>query len=247
MPSQYNKKGQLAYNKIMSRSASSQSRFSGRHRRNVHRINAVKAIDKQQDKDLMKLKRDVFNLKKDNELKHATTELSFGGIVVGTSAQNTMNNPAQAITDVARIGDALTNVFCNINLTAQGLATDETILRIIVFWDKQNVITNQADLLEGAGTANQNINSPVDWDKKKQFQILRDRTFILLPGNVVGTTNTNFQAMRQIKFRINLKNKVTRFESAGTTVLNNALKIMLMSSNTVAIDVDGFAQVGFRG
>jgi len=220
-----------------------------RKSRIVVKTPAVKKIDKQQDKEIRALKKDVRILKGANEAKHHDESLTFAGFSHTASQQANILDPAQGDGDTQRIGDEVTASRLESRWVLIGDNDAVTTFRIMIMWDKQNALADFTDFLTVTGNS-QAVNSPVDWDKKKLFSILYDKTFTFNVGTLVdgSVTAVPFEMERHIKINLNLKNKKVVFQGGGTTVNVNALKIFLWSNNaTVGAQANGITRVIFHG
>lgn len=212
------------------------------------KVHSVKKIDRQQDKELRKLRKDVALLKGSNERKHYDENLSFGGFTT-SSQQNTLNDVPQGTTDITRIGDELVCTFLESNFTLSGSFDDTVVVRIVYLWDKQNVLATSADFMQSTG-ASDDINAFFDWDKKKLFSVLSDKSYTLTPQNLIdGTTAAvNYPRELQIKERINLKRKQIAYENASAVPNVSALKIYVWSnSGTAGPQLVGKTRLHFLG
>lgn len=195
------------------------------------KVPAVKKIDKQQDKEIHKLKKDVALLKGSNERKHFDENLSFGGFTT-TSQQNLLNDVPQGTSDITRIGDQIVCTYLESNFTLSGSFDDTVVVRIVYIWDKQNVITTSALMMQSTGGSD-DINAFFDWDKRRMFTVLSDKSYTLTPQNLIdgSVTAINYPRELQIKDRINLRRKKVSYENASNTPNVGALRIIIWSNS----------------
>ncbi len=213
------------------------------------KIPATKKIDKQQDKEIRKLKKDVRLLKGSNESKHLDKEITFATYTQSTSNVDTLNDMAQGDADIQRVGDEAVMIHLSGKFVLVG-ETDEVVTsRVIIMIDKQNIFTDHTTFMAASGGAN-DVNAYIDWDKKKQLQILLDRRYTSNVGNLVdgSVTSAPFAMERTLSYSINLRNKKVVFQGGGQTINVNALKIFVFSnSSTTGPQITGFFRLTFRG
>lgn len=143
--------------------------------------------------------------------------------------------PAQGITDGTRVGDSIKcqhlsmrlHVFAN----TSAASTVRSIVRCIIFEDKQNKVSAGGDLLQIFGTG-QGVLSPKYWDNRFETKVLYDKTWTLDNINQTG---------RHESIELPLGHH-SQFE-AGTTAINTGSYKMLYFSNHVATDLPTFNYV----
>lgn len=165
------------------------------------------------------LVKDVNYLKKmvNVEMKLATLSISASPTYSG--AISIMNNPAQGDTDLSRDGDSIKNQDVTISMIARaGLSS--AIVRVIVFWDKQNKITSVSEFLDSTYVGG--LFAPIaprDYDHRFECKTLFDKVFAL-PIN--GQDTRVFE--ENIKIGLH-----TQFEAGSTTINTGALKVLYLS------------------
>lgn len=132
----------------------------------------------------------------------------------------TLCTPAQGAGATARNGDSLKMM----NLTMRGVIDYNTLgiaemVRLIIFIDKQNIITTGAQFLQYTGVY-MATSSPKNEGNKFDTKVLYDRIF---PVSLYKP---------QYKFTINMKlNSHVHFAAGTTTIENGALKLLFISQN----------------
>lgn len=169
----------------------------------------------------LRLARKVANLvnieEKIDDTQQTSVTFDYNGAI------DILNNPAQAITDVGRIGDSIKVQKIHIKGTVAGSTTAGTLSnnRLILFWDEQNQVATAADLLETVGSTYSPF-SPKHYDKRFRSNILYDQHFSLstVPGSQAWFKN----------FEVSLPiGKHTQFSAASTTINTGALKFLYIT------------------
>lgn len=126
-------------------------------------------------------------------------------------------NPAQGLADNQRIGDSIK--LQNFTFKYQcSRNTSDSIIRVIIFEDKQNKIASVANLLSLTGTINA-VTSPKNYDTRYQTRILYDKCHIL------SSDNTTVMASAVLPL-----NWHTQFNAGTQTVNTGDLKICYISN-----------------
>ncbi len=170
----------------------------------------------------------VKRLKKGIELKHLDTQstniIDWNGLFI--TGFNTM---AQGLTDVTRIGDSIVCKSFRLSICYSSFSTNSNV-RIIIFWDKQDQIGAVTDILATSGSS-QVTNSAYNYDKRHRFIILYDRLTVLQDPTV------SISVKHTVKW-LSLKHKLTTFNAGTTAILNNKLKMLLISDRDPAVPAD---------
>lgn len=131
--------------------------------------------------------------------------------------------PAQGITALTRTGDSIKIK----NLTFRGefnknvLGIASEVVRMIIFWDKQNVINTVADFLQYTGLYG-SVYSQKNENTKYETKTLYDRSYII---------NSTYQ---QRKFDVVLKiNQHCNFQAGSTTIDTGALKVLYIGQSPI--------------
>lgn len=136
-----------------------------------------------------------------------------------TGSLSTLNTPNQGSTDSTRIGDSIK---CQ-NLTLRGYITanaaSAAFVRMMIIWDPQAKSATTADILEYTGSVYAPF-SPKDYDKRFQTRVLLDKTFNVMPADVI---------QREFDYVIPI-DQHTQFEAGGIGINSGALKILLISN-----------------
>jgi len=146
----------------------------------------------------------------------SNTNVDYNGTVV------TLCNPAQGTSVNQREGDSIKmqNLTLRGSCYLQGGLTG-SVFRMIIYLDKENIITAASDLLQVTGSS-ASVYSPKFQDTKFQSKVLYDKVFML------DTVN-----MTQYKFDINLKiDKHVNFTAGSTAIRDGALKMCFISNVT---------------
>lgn len=147
-----------------------------------------------------------------------------------TSTYNTtgnlsiLNNPPQGISDTQRIGDSIK---CQ-NLSLRGFIVHSPsavsgLVRIMIIWDPQNKAAVVGDVLQYSGSVYGVISSK-NYDKKFQTKVLHDKAYTLV--------TSSDSALKQFDIVIPI-NQHSQFENATQVVNSGALKILIISTETV--------------
>ena len=91
-------------------------------------------------------------------------------------------------------------------------------MRIVVILDKDNTI-NAGDIFTYINTTNV-VNSPYAKDNKYNYRVLMDRRFSPNANKPMIMFSKNFRIQKKVQF-----------EAATTTILYNAIKVFVYSSN----------------
>lgn len=172
-----------------------------------------------------RLKRDVQKLKRmagHPEYKQYTAT----DAPVNVDYDGTVDNiftPSQGDGSTDRDGDS-----CQLaRLTMRGFFNSsgdgfESFCRLIVFIDPENKSSSASDVLDSQflGT-NMAVHAPKDYQKRFNSKILYDRTF-WVPDPAIISRKPNFKITIPI-------NKKVMFNSGGTTIYKNALKLLYVS------------------
>lgn len=144
-----------------------------------------------------------------------------------TAADHTYNGtiinlctPSQGSAVNNRTGDSIKMK----NLTFRGEAlknATEELLRVIIFIDRQNTITNGSDLLQSVGNTNA-VFSPKKDDNKFDTKVLKDSLYKV----------TTDSPMTRIEFVLKI-NEHLHFNTGVSTVDKNALKMAVFSQSNV--------------
>ncbi len=146
----------------------------------------------------------------------AATAPTYTGIL------NTLNTPAQGVQSNQREGDSVKGKKLVIKgkFTYGGGNSEEC--RLIVFLDKQNVLTS-SNVLRVPATQSLIVFQPKNEETFYNSNILFDRTFIV-------NSSTKYDSPFRIKIPLNIH---TDFQSAGTTIVTNAIRILCFSQTNV--------------
>lgn len=167
--------------------------------------------------------------KKRKETIATATPLNTAGTIVQ------LNDVAEGDTSITREGLKITGkylfgrIFCEHN----GSSTSYTNVRMIIFWDKQQVADTAPTM---AGTASSSVLStassisPLSNTTKGRYTVIWDRHLTLV-GSPADDAGGALGATKYYKLNINLRNVVTRFNgSASTDIQKNGLYLGLFSS-----------------
>lgn len=168
--------------------------------------------------------------KKFHDLEITATDTDWDGLLAR------LNLIPQGTGDTSRIGDKCIMTSCRIHLRLLLQNRNDAVFRIILIYDKQDVIDTIADLLFVTGQANV-INSAYLVDNREQFQVLYDKRWIL-------DDDDKRQRLVNIDRKIN---KLVKFDAGGTNVLTGGLKLFVMSANadTTPAEFEGYSRVWF--
>ncbi len=135
----------------------------------------------------------------------------------------------QGQTDSSRIGDVLAAKSFRLSLCLTSL-TVASVFRVILYWDKQNLISTVGDLLHVTGSS-MVVNSAYNHDNRSRYIILLDKLWTLQdPATSV--------ALKTFTRWFSLKNKQVKYAAASTTVLTNNLKLFLISDKDPATAIN---------
>jgi len=134
-----------------------------------------------------------------------------------------LNNPPIGGTDITREGDQIACTYQELKITVlkpPGTGVDgQAYVRVIGFWDRQNTIVDQQEIINTLGTINA-VNNVFNIDHRKEWILLYDKTVEL---------NDLSKPMARFVFKTSLKKRLTQF-SAGTENINSgALKFLIIS------------------
>lgn len=166
-----------------------------------------------------KIQTRVAKLERAVQVKHDDTVLQGETYAYDAWFTIDLNVVDQGDADTERIGDRITNLCLDVNYLVKQNGSNANVTRFIVIWDKQDTISTQADLL-AASTANYSYLSHFNYDTQSQFIVIHDE-FILHDG----VYNDSWQGSKCI----NLWNRITRFNSATTTINTGVVKMFLLS------------------
>ncbi len=139
----------------------------------------------------------------------------------------TLNTIAQGTTDTTRVGDSL--LMKNLTFRIRCSAQITTWFRFIVFIDKQNQILTVADYLQQIGSAFA-VNSPKNHDKRFLSRVLLDKTYAI---SINGKQNYESNGFVKI-------DKHVQFQAGSTTINNNEIKLLVISSDAPAANNPSF-------
>lgn len=142
------------------------------------------------------------------------TAYDFNGVIA------TMCNPAQGTTAITRTGDSIKMQ----NMTLRGYVYNNaasSVTRVIVFYDKDNTITNVSDYLQSTGSALA-TESPKNEDNKFKTKTLLDKSITL---SLTG------EDMKKFSYVIKI-GKHTDFVATTSTISSGALKMIIISNQT---------------
>lgn len=143
----------------------------------------------------------------------------------------TINAPIQGTGNGQRIGDSIKVQNVNIKGYFTAGPTNPELWRVLLIWDKQNVIT-QSNLLDYVGNVNV-INGQKLEATKYNSQVLYDQVFKVQPN----TTNS----LQYFEIFIPV-NQHTNFDAGTTNITTGALKILFYTSTaTVSSSVVDYA------
>lgn len=133
----------------------------------------------------------------------------------------TLFQPIQGVGVTNRVGDSckLKNMIMRAEFAHNFTSTVKTeTARLIIFNDKENIISTAADLLQALGTY-QAVYQEKNEDNRYDTKILYDKEFVI-----------NDNTFSQRKINVNLKlNWHTHFQAGSTTIKNGALKAVILS------------------
>lgn len=167
-----------------------------------------------------RLSRRVKRLEKGMETKFFTQGPTAGGVNdIGDVVH--LCNPSQGDSQVTRDGSRL--VVKGISLTYHAYRNGaDAIMRVMVINDKNNQISSVADLLDSADGTGFSPFGRKDWEKRFDIKTLYDRTF-----PIDNVANPHKVVKKYIKCNIPVQ-----FSSSTTTITQNAIKLLIMSTNT---------------
>lgn len=161
--------------------------------------------------------------KKYKDLTATNLPIGWNGAVM-----NGFLSIAQGQTASLRIGDSIkvTSIHLKIRLQSS-LSTGGSLVRVILFWDKENTVSTPSDLFDTLGTVAAPM-SNFDKDQKSEIVILRDRTFNL---------ENSSDELVYLNWRFFKKNaqKHVRYEANTTTIEQNRLKCFLIGDQDPAV------------
>lgn len=138
----------------------------------------------------------------------------------------TINNMAQGIEVTERIGDKASISYVKLDFVCKIQSTDPaSLVRIIVFLDKQNEITTVTDILEFSNPITviggiQSYQSEYYRDTRKNYKIIKDIKLQMNPTD-------KLMVSKKVKFRCNIN---TLFQNASTTIQTNSIKVLALST-----------------
>jgi len=130
-------------------------------------------------------------------------------------AVSLINNMPQGTAQAQRVGDSVKMQTLTLRGIVSAGATLAETVRVIVFLDKENLITTGAQMLDNAGGGYAVISSKQE-DNKYQTRILFDRVFHVSPGY---RPKQSFTAVIPINIH-------THFTAGTTTIKDGALRIL---------------------
>lgn len=152
-----------------------------------------------------------FNVRQAPQVTYAGSLSELNGIV------------NQGDEDIQRNGDAIfmKNMLIHCSIMQQG-SGNQDIVRIILFYDKENKVASVSDFWDGTYLGI--TNAPQGFknhDKRFQTNVLLDRIF---------TINNNAQSIKH--FTKNLKiNKRVQYDAGSNTIQTGSLKLFMITSN----------------
>lgn len=209
----------------------------------------VKAKDKEQDKAIMTLKKQVRRLKVHDEHKYHDEYFPRASISYLTNSTTTLFDPAQGSTNQTRIGNEASCYRINLQgiVEASYASTLEPQqVRISVIQSKEGFVpsttaTSAAQKTYAVPATSYTVNVPFDDNNRKHFVVLWDKTFTL--NNTNGTGCIGFKKSIKVSRR-------TVFEEAGSTTAEKGQIYVLATTSspsaTPAI-VGWYARCHFKG
>lgn len=172
------------------------------------------------------------------EHKHLTTLITSAnidddGLIFGTN----LNIPEQGLLDTNRIGDT---ILCNsVHLRMNyiiGSNDVNTVLRIILIWDKYDTISTVGGILVSVGDSN-GVNSHYNVDTRREWIKLMDKTVV-----IQSPSGSKLKHLNKV-FKLN---KVTQFNASTEVINKGSLKLLYISSiDSGLLDADKPNIVGF--
>lgn len=135
----------------------------------------------------------------------------------------TLNDMAQGDSDSTRDGDSvkIQNLVIRGSMN-KGASATNSWCRMLIFWDKDNLVTAATDILEnymGSATA---PFAPKNHDRRFQTRVLYDKVFSLDASN----SARNFEQVIKI-------DQHTNYNEGTTTIYRGALKLLFISNESV--------------
>ena len=130
--------------------------------------------------------------------------------------------PPQGVDVESRTGDSIKMVNMTLRMLLQYNGTNFENVRVIVFIDKENTITNVSDYLDTIGTTS-SVLSPKNQVNQYDSKTIMDKTFAISANRP--------QAIIQKVFKLNLHE---HFQASTTTVKNNAIKMIVIGQQPSA-------------
>lgn len=133
---------------------------------------------------------------------------------------HTCNAPSSGLGDDERVGDkiVITSLAFRFSLQRNN-AGDFPAVRILVIWDKLNLVTALSDMLiTGAGAFA--YLSQMSIDRRADFLVLKDKTYQLDSAGPNDITRSMVVKL----------NKTTQFASSTTTITKGVLRLVMIAS-----------------
>lgn len=210
-----------------------------KHYKRAAKIPAVTKKDKQQDKQISKLR---LNLRIHKPERNFFDIAFTGQPDYTTGSIQLLNAVTQAITDTSRVGDLIDLESIQIRLSVvknTSALVLNTVVRAMIVWCPTASVPTLALVLQNNGAIYCPY-SPQYWDQRKQFHILVDKMV------QVDNLSDNFVI---VKLRKSLRGKQSQYQAATTAVNYGGLYLILGSDRVFADSpaIVGYSRLIFSG
>ncbi len=165
------------------------------------------------------------------ERKHVTYDLSISGVDFNGIISINMNSMPQGANDLSRIGDKVLDNSLYFGCEFYRGSADCN-LRVLVFWDKQNLVANPNDLIDSVGTILAPV-ADIHVDKRKRWTKIMDRTYTLT------SADKTLQVFRK-RFKIN---KSTYFNQGTTTINTGRMAVLWITDLNAGLPIADYPQI----
>lgn len=195
----------------------------------------VNTMDAKQSRAIISMQRQIKQLKNNPEIKYFYHVRADAPSATPTST-TLLNNMVKGTGSEDRIGDEVILKSIFLSMWFRHIGTDNTLIRVILFNDATNkestgvVISDLLSHTASTGDMLQSCYNKQYVGKGNKFQILYDQQKSVWRG----TSAQNFSWPLQINKRLGHKVRYTTNLGTGADILNNALRLLVIASNTNA-------------
>lgn len=150
-------------------------------------------------------------------------DVNYGAISIDWTGNQyyLLNTPSVGTTGLTRVGDTIFVKRLQFMLEAS-VGSAASTLRMILFWDKDMIVSNATQLLSVTGTAS-SVTSQYNFEYRKNYSVFFDKTYVL-----DSTDKSTYCIHKNVKV-----NKSSIFSgSGGITLRKGGLRLCLISNKT---------------